>query len=101
MITDNHLMTMKQRLKIFHTFEDEHIKNLLEMSYEDIKQRCQEFSMDEDKRGAELVYERTRYAYNDALEYFNDSFLSNITSFALQNMKEVDYDDTSTTSTTI
>ncbi|MBH9579778.1 phage gp6-like head-tail connector protein [Staphylococcus felis] len=91
MITQKHVKEMKQRLKIFHTFEDEHIQSLLEQSYEDIKYRCQEFEMD-NKRGAELVYERTRYAYNDSLEFFHDNFLGQITSFALENMKDVDYE---------
>lgn len=92
MITQNHVKEMKRRLKIFHTFEDEHIQSLLEQSYEDIKYRCQEFDMNANNRGAELVYERTRYAYNDSLEFFHDNFLSQITSFALENMKEVDYE---------
>ncbi|MCE4963059.1 MULTISPECIES: hypothetical protein [Staphylococcus] len=92
MITQNHVKEMKRRLKIFHTFEDEHIHSLLEQSYEDIKYRCQEFDMNENNRGAELVYERTRYAYNDSLEFFHDNFLGQITSFALENMREVDYE---------
>ena len=92
MITQNHVKEMKRRLKIFHTFEDEHIQLLLEQSYEDIKYRCQEFDMNENNRGAELVYERTRYAYNDSLEFFHDNFLGQITSFALENMREVDYE---------
>lgn len=92
MITQNHVEEMKQRLKIFHTFEDKHIKSLLEQSYDDIKERCQNFDIDSNKQGKELVYERVRYAYNDSLEFFNDNFLSQITSFALANMKEVDYE---------
>ncbi|WMZ87255.1 hypothetical protein QS429_05400 [Staphylococcus pseudintermedius] len=48
--------------------------------------------MDKNKRGAELVYERTRYAYNDSLEFFHENFLGQITSFALENMKETDYE---------
>ncbi|MBC8682214.1 phage gp6-like head-tail connector protein [Staphylococcus pseudintermedius] len=92
MITQKHVKEMKQRLKIFHTFEDEHIQSLLEQSCEDIRYRCQEFDMDKNKRGAELVYERTRYAYNDSLEFFHENFLGQITSFALENMKETDYE---------
>lgn len=92
MITEAHVNEMKRRLKIFHEAENNHIKSLLEHSYDDIKYRCQSFDMDENKRGAELVYERTRYAYNDSLEFFNENFLSNMTSFALENMKEVDYE---------
>ena len=92
MITQNHVEEMKRRLKIFHTFEDGHIQSLLEQSYEDIKYRCQDFDMEKNKRGSELVYERTRYAYNDSLEFFYVNFLGQITSFALENMKEVDYE---------
>jgi hypothetical protein len=36
-----------------------------------------------DIRGKELVFERTRYAYNDALEFFEDNFLSEITSLGI------------------
>ncbi|AKG74367.1 hypothetical protein [Salinicoccus halodurans] len=98
MITENHVAEMKRRLTLFHSYEDKHIKSLLEKSYADIQYRCQAFDMDKSDRGAELVYERTRYAYNDSLEFFDENFLSNVTSFALENMKEVDYEtDISTT----
>lgn len=93
MITQTQVNEMKRRLKIFHTFEDEHIKSLLEQSFEDIQFRCQEFVIGENIRGTELVYERTRYAYNDALEYFQENFLPQITSFSLENMEEVDYEE--------
>lgn len=93
MITQTQVNEMKRRLKIFHTFEDEHIKSLLEQSFEDIQFRCQEFVIGENIRGTELVYERTRYAYNDTLEYFHENFLSQITSFALENMEVVDYEE--------
>lgn len=91
MITDEHVAVMKGRLKIFHSFEDKHIKFLLEESYNDIVNKCKPFDMS-NTQGASLVYERTRYAYNDALEYFDDNFLHRITSFALDNLEEVDYD---------
>ena len=66
---------------------------MLEQSYEDISIDCQDFVVGENIRGTELVYERTRYAYNDALEYFHENFLPQITSFALENMEEVDYEE--------
>lgn len=49
--------------------------------------------MNESLRGAELVYERTRYAYNDLLEFFHENFISQITSFALENMEDEDYEE--------
>ncbi|MGW7930601.1 phage gp6-like head-tail connector protein [Staphylococcus xylosus] len=85
MISKRHVEIMKNRLKIFHSFEDDHIKSLLEDSYSDIKNRCENFSMDNSKKGAELVYERTRYAYNDSLEFFHANFIALITDFALEN----------------
>lgn len=84
---------MKKRLKIFHAAENEHIESLLKQSYEDISYRCQSFVMNESLRGAELVYERTRYAYNDLLEFFHENFISQITSFALENMEDEDYEE--------
>ena len=85
MVTSSHLDELKGRLKIFHTFEDNHLQRLLEQSYEDIKNKCGDFDMSNDK-GAELVYERTRYAYNDSIEYFDMNFESMIISFAFSNL---------------
>ena len=86
MVTSKHLEELKGRLKIFHTFEDNHLQRLLEQSYEDIKNKCGVFDMT-NNQGAELVYERTRYAYNDAIEYFDTNFESMIISFAFSNIR--------------
>lgn len=93
MITDTHVEEMKGRLKLFHSYENDHIQKLLEQSYADITYRCGAFNMESDIRGAELVFERTRYAYNDSLEFFNENFKTNITSFAIENMEVVDYEN--------
>lgn len=93
MITETHVEEMKGRLKLFHSYENDHIQKLLEQSYADITYRCGDFNMDSYVRGAELVYERTRYAYNDSLEFFNENFKTNITSFAIENMEAIDYEN--------
>lgn len=93
MITETHVEEMKGRLKLFHSYENDHIQKLLEQSYADISYRCGVFNMKSDIRGAELVFERTRYAYNDSLEFFNENYLTNITSFAIENMEAIDYDN--------
>lgn len=93
MITESHVEQMKRRLKIFHDAEDDHIQNLLEQSYEDLSRRCNFHDMD-DSLAKELVFERTRYAYNDSLEFFNKNFLSQIMTLSLLNMDVID-DDTS------
>lgn len=85
MITQEIVENAKRRLKIFHTVEDEHIKNLLMQSYADIQSKCGSFDMETDEQGSELVYERTRYAYNDAVEYFDENFQSMIVNYSLLN----------------
>ena len=75
-------------MRITHSSEDEYLRELIVASYEDIKSKCGTFTIKTDKRGTELVYERSRYAYNDALEFFNDNFLSQINSFAFDNLPD-------------
>ncbi|MGM8215172.1 phage gp6-like head-tail connector protein [Bacillaceae bacterium W0354] len=100
MITDEILKEFKERMHISHSSEDSNLKQLLSSSFVDIKSKCGVFDLEGDKdtdlRGKELVFERARYAYNDALEYFNDNFLSDINSLALSLLS----DETTTTTTT-
>lgn len=63
--------------------EDGNLKNILEASYEDLRDKCGNYEMT-DKRFKELVFERARYVYNDALEYFDTNFLSQINSLAIK-----------------
>lgn len=70
-------------MRITHSSEDNNLKLLLSFSIVDITEKCGTFNIEENERAKELVFERTRYAYNDALEYFNDNFLSQINSLAL------------------
>ncbi|WP_368900685.1 phage gp6-like head-tail connector protein [Oceanobacillus oncorhynchi] len=69
-------------MHISHESEDSNLKDLLSFSYAYVKSKCGDFSLEGDKetdiRGQELVLERTRYAYNDAVEFFEDNFLSEI-----------------------
>lgn len=76
MITDTHVEEFKNRNRIFYDIEDDRIKNDLGMSYEDIKAKCGDFDMQQSSLGRELVYERTRYVFNDKLEEFHNNFLS-------------------------
>ncbi|WP_349730478.1 phage gp6-like head-tail connector protein [Peribacillus frigoritolerans] len=70
-------------MHISHSIEDDNLKRLLSFSIVDLLDKCGEFDIEENERAKELVFERTRYAYNDALEYFNDNFLSQINSLGL------------------
>lgn len=81
-------------MHIFHSSEDDNLKRLLSFSISAIKSSCGEFDIygesELENRAKELVFERTRYAYNDALEYFDDNFVSQITSLALSLIPEED-----------
>ena len=90
MISDEVLKEFKSRMRISHSIEDENLKSILNMSYEDLKNRCSDFDIDEYLRGRELVFERSRYVYNDSLEFFEDNFLSEITSIGLELVGDTD-----------
>lgn len=92
-ITDELLQEFKDRLHISHKSEDSHLKRLLSFSYADISGICGPFSLETANPGKELVFERSRFAYNDALEFFEDSFLSKINSFALSNLPDEEGSD--------
>jgi hypothetical protein len=83
-ITDEILTKFKKRMKISHSIEDDTLKDILSSSAEDIKAHCGPFTIETNVRARELVFERSRYVYNDALEFFNDNFASQMTSLALE-----------------
>ncbi|GLO64746.1 hypothetical protein MACH08_05300 [Oceanobacillus kimchii] len=87
MVTDDLLKEFKNRMHISHDTEDDNLKELLSFSIAFVEDKCGEFSLEGesniDKRAKELVLERTRYAYNDAVEYFDDNFLSAIVGLGL------------------
>lgn len=89
-ITLELLQEFKDRMHITHSSEDDNLKRLLSFSYLYIKSKCGYIDIyelsDINQRAKELVFERSRYAYNDALEYFEDNFLSDITSLAIDNL---------------
>lgn len=82
-ISDELLQEFKDRMHISHSAEDEHLKKILSASIADLLIKCGPFDLVENERARELVFERTRYVYNDALEFFEDNFLSLITSLGL------------------
>ena len=79
-------------MRISHSSEDKHLGKLLGASFKAIKSQCGTFTLEDSERGRELVFERSRYAYNDYLEFFEDNFLSMINGFAFENLPEVEED---------
>jgi len=73
----------KRRMKIFHKSEDEELSRSLTASQARIKQltNCEDLT---EPLIAELIMERSRYAYNDQLEFFEKLFINEIMSASLQ-----------------
>lgn len=82
------LQEFKERMHITHSIEDENLKRLLSFSIIDLTAKCGAFDLATNEKAKELVFERTRYAYNDALEFFDDNFLSLITSLGISTALE-------------
>ena len=84
-------------MHIFHDGEDRNLKQLLSFSVAFVESKCGKFEVEgktnTDKRATELVFERTRYAYNDALEYFEDNFQSEIFSLGIEMAGDLDVEE--------
>jgi len=77
-ITAEILMEFKERMRL-GSYEDDNLRRILSASVVALKKACGDYDISKDEDFKELVFERSRYVYNDALEYFNDNFLSRIT----------------------
>lgn len=78
------LQEFKDRMHFTHSSEDTSLKRLLSLSYSAIVSMVGTFDIDVNARARELVLERTRYVYNEALEFFNTNFSSEISSVQLE-----------------
>lgn len=89
------LKDFKLRMRIFHAAEDSNLKNILESSKVAIKRWCgsEDITKPEIR---ELIIERSRYVYNDSLEFFNENFLSELMAVSLSNYVEEDVSDEET-----
>jgi hypothetical protein len=94
-ITPEILQEFKERMKLGDE-EDENLKGILEMSYDDLREICGDYDMT-NKRFKELVFERSRYVYNDALEYFHQNFLTQINNLNIGKALEEIEDDADAT----
>ncbi|MDN5440961.1 MAG: phage gp6-like head-tail connector protein [Lactococcus lactis] len=81
------LNEFKARMRIFHESEDNDIIEQLDDSKQAIIALVGEFKPSEYRLGKELIFERTRYVRNEALEYFNDNFQTDIFNASLELMK--------------
>ncbi|EME3512101.1 phage gp6-like head-tail connector protein, partial [Enterococcus faecium] len=75
---DLYVEEFKRRNRIFHDSEDDAILEQLEDSKQDIMSLIGSFDPERFRKGKELIFERTRYVRNEALEYFYDNFQQSI-----------------------
>lgn len=74
---DNLLKEFKDRMHIFHDSEDDNLKRMLKASQNAITRMTGVNDMNNEEY-KELILERSRYAYNDSLEFFEENFISQI-----------------------
>nr|DAQ36062.1 MAG TPA: Head Tail Connector Protein [Caudoviricetes sp.] len=80
------LKSFKERMRIFHTGEDNNLSKMLESSKSAILSLVG--SKDSaDPRVRELILERARYVYNDQVEFFYQNFQGDLMALSLENYK--------------
>lgn len=82
MISEGILAEFKERMRLGDD-EDANLKRILAASVKSLTLICGGYNIDEDEEFKELVFERSRYAYNDALEYFDTNFLTQINTLGI------------------
>lgn len=86
-ISNEILQQFKDRMRLGDD-EDDNLRRILFTSNKALIKDCGSYDINEDETFKELVFERSRYAYNDALEYFAENFLTEINSFGIQKALE-------------
>ncbi|MBJ7988026.1 hypothetical protein [Bacillus cereus] len=88
-ISNEILQEFKDRMHLGDD-EDDNLKSIQSTSNKALLRICGDYDInnDEDEEFKELVFERSRYVYNDALEYFDQNFLSQINSLGIDKALE-------------
>ncbi|MGN7195668.1 hypothetical protein ACWFRC_19375 [Bacillus cereus] len=86
-ISNEILQQFKDRMRLGDD-EDDNLRRILFTSNKALIKDCGSYDISEDETFKELVFERSRYVYNDALEYFTENFLTEINSFGIQKALE-------------
>lgn len=86
-ISNELLKQFKERMRLGDE-EDDNLRRILFTSNKVLLRVCGEYDINNDEEFKELVFERSRYVYNDALEYFDKNFLSHINSLSIDKALE-------------
>ncbi|WP_017154125.1 hypothetical protein [Bacillus bingmayongensis] len=86
-ISNEILKQFKDRMRLGDD-EDDNLRRILSASNKALMRVCGNYDLNNDEVFQELVFERSRYVYNDALEYFDKNFLSQINSLSIDKALE-------------
>ncbi|HEF5705425.1 TPA: hypothetical protein SAW94_005038 [Bacillus paranthracis] len=86
-ISNEILQQFKDRMHLGDD-EDDNLRRILSTSNKALLRVCGDYDLNNDEEFKELVFERSRYVYNDALEYFDKNFLSQINSLGIDKALE-------------
>ncbi|MEG7337540.1 hypothetical protein V6E27_02605 [Bacillus cereus] len=86
-ISNEILQEFKDRMHLGDE-EDDNLKRILSTSNKALLRVCGNYDLNKDEEFKELAFERSRYVYNDALEYFDKNFLSQINSLGIDKALE-------------
>lgn len=86
-ISNEILQQFKDRMRLGDD-EDDNLRRILFASNKALIKDCGSYDINKDETFKELVFERSRYVYNDVLEYFSENFLTEINSFGIQKALE-------------
>jgi hypothetical protein len=86
-ITPEILTEFKERMHL-GDHEDANLLRILSASNKELRRVCGDYDIETEETFKELVFERSRYVYNDALEYFNTNFSSQINSLGVEKALE-------------
>ncbi|MED3540655.1 hypothetical protein ABEX53_31530 [Bacillus toyonensis] len=86
-ISNEILQQFKDRMHLGDE-ENDNLKRILSTSNKALLRICGNYDLNKDEEFKELVFERSRYVYNDALEYFDKNFLSQINSLGIDKALE-------------
>ncbi|PGL87866.1 hypothetical protein CN931_01395 [Bacillus sp. AFS054943] len=81
------LQQFKDRMRLGDE-EDDNLRRILFASNQALVKVCGNYDLNTDEVFKELIFERARYVYNDALEYFNQNFLSQVNSLSIEKALE-------------
>ena len=91
-MNDSLLKLFKQRMRIGYDTDDENLKAILESSVSAVKNLVGSDDLT-DPAIRELATERSRYVYNDSLEFFYDNFINDLGTASIANLKKVTDDE--------